>query len=143
MTAVDERPDTTAAVELTGIGDDDYIPPLNPVDVETEMSRTRLRIARGVRIVSGRRKTAREAKKAYRRAYAFAFIRTEGPQYLRDQLALTDEKVMAAEDDMEVAQQAYQYALDTAEALREDLSALQSISKSMIAMYGSEHGFGG
>lgn len=130
------------AAELTGIPDDLYVEPLNPVDWEAEMHRTRLRIAKGIRIVSDRRKIAAKATRAANREHARAYVRAQGAQYERRYIADTDPRVIELQDAADVAEASYHFARDVLQELRDDLTALQSIGKSVISMYSSENGRG-
>lgn len=132
----------SAAEEITGIPDDGYVEPLNPEDLEREIQRTRNRISRGIRVCHERRVIQAEKTTAYKRAYAFAYVAADGPQTQKRYEADTDKDVMAAEDEKIVADTAYAYAKDVADSLRDDLTALQSIMKSVIAMYGATTGRG-
>lgn len=130
------------ATELTGIPDDHYVEPLNPVEWEAEIQRTRLRIAKGIRVVSERRKASARATRAANREHARAYVRAQGAQYERRYIADSDPRVIALQDAADVADAAYQFARDVLQELRDDLTALQSMGKSVISMYSSETGIG-
>lgn len=119
-----------------------YQVPLNPVDVEALIDDIRQRIARGVRFVSDAEEEATNKGAAYDRAYAHAFLAHDGPQTEKKVAAEVDPAVIKARDERDVADLAFRHARRGAESLRDQLSALQSISKSMIAMYGAERGVG-
>lgn len=114
---------------------------LSPTAVEKLIQETRGRIHDGVKVVSNARKAYTDAKRKYDQAFAQAFLDYEGPQTEKKyaaELATSDERY-----DMEIKYLALKHAESLAQTLANDLSALQSISKSVLAMYGSERGFGG
>lgn len=114
--------------------------PLNPEQVEAAMRYCNLRISRGVRVVSDAEKEYRDLDRAYDRAFAQAFLAHEGPQ--------TEKKFAATlatateRDARDVAYLAYKHVERLAESLRDELRTLQSVNKSVIAMYGSSQGYG-
>lgn len=118
-----------------------YIEPLSPEQIEAAIDRARRNIARGVRVVSDAEEKARTAARAYDRAYAQAYLDHEGPQQQKRYAAeLATEEEREAKD---VAELAYRHAQRVAEGLRDELSALQSIARSVAAVYASSTGFGG
>jgi len=106
---------------------------LNPVDVEQTIRETANDIARGVRIVSEAETAARQARAAYDRAYAHAYLAAPGPAHEKKyhaELATTAER-----DAMDVAELAFRHAERTAKALDGKLRAFQSIGASVRQMY--------
>lgn len=122
--------------------DDGYREPINPVQLETAVDRVRDHIARGVRHVSDAEARATTAAREFDRAYARAFLAHHGPQTEKRYAAELDPAVVAARDERDVADLAFRHARRQAEALRDELSAYQSITKSVLALYGSETGVG-
>lgn len=116
--------------------------PINPVLLEAELQRVRTHIARGVRVVSDAEAAALTAAREHDRAYARAFLAHPGAQTEKRYAAEVDPTVVTARDARDVAELAYRHARRTAEALRDELSAFQSITKSVLALYGSEKGIG-
>lgn len=105
----------------------------NPVSIETAIRDCSNRIAAGVKVCGERYQAFLDADRAYDRAYAFAFMRHEGPQGEKRyaaELATHDER--AARD---VADAAYRYADRQAKALESELRAWQSVGASVRAMY--------
>jgi hypothetical protein len=117
----------------------EYVP-LNPEQVEAAMYRCSMRIARGVRIVSDAEAKFKELDRAYDKAYAQAFIDYEGPQ--------TEKKfgatlaTMAEREARDIAYQAFQYVKRLSEGLENELRTLQSINKSVLAMFSATTGYG-
>lgn len=109
--------------------------PLNPVDVERHISEVRDRIAKGVRVVTEAEEKAKRLRRDFDLAFAHAYKAADG--------SIPDRKYQAQIDTMdqreaaEVAEIAFSYAERTAWALKDELSALQSIGASVRAMYGS------
>lgn len=108
---------------------------LNPVEVEKAIRHAVDEVAQGVEIVTVRLTTYREAQRLYDLAYAQAYMAHRGPQ---------TEKRIAAEietthlrHDKDVAEVAWKYAERRCAAAESTLSAYQTISKSVRAMYGA------
>lgn len=113
---------------------------LNPVDIEQAIRTCAERIHAGVVEVTKRERVAREASRAYDRAYAHAYLAAEGPAHekkYRAELATARER-----DALDVAEVAYKFAERTAKAVEAELRALQSVGASVRAMYGVETGVG-
>lgn len=109
--------------------------PLNPEQIEAAMRFCNLRISRGVRVVSNAEKAFRDLDRAHDRAFAKAFLDWEGPQTEKRHaatLATADER-----EARDVAYLAFQHVKRLAEALQDELRTLQSVNKSIIAMYGA------
>jgi hypothetical protein len=109
--------------------------PLNPVDIENEIDKLRGRIANGVLIVTKAEDYAKTMKREFDRAFAVAITTGEGTQQDRKYLAvLATMKQRKASDEADTK---FHHTERTAWSLKDELSALQSISKSVIAMYES------
>lgn len=114
--------------------------PLNPEQIEAAMRFCNLRISRGVRVVTDAEKEFRELDRAHDRAFAQAYLDHDGPQTEKRHaatLATTD-----AREVRDVAYLAFQHVKRLAEALQDELRTLQSVNKSIIAMYGATRGYG-
>lgn len=109
---------------------------LNPVDIERRIDEISNRIAKSVSVVSAREAEAREKRTAFDEAYAHAYLAAQdSPAHerkYRATLATVKERREA-----EIAETAYKYADRKASALEKELFAWQSISKSVVAMYGA------
>ncbi len=94
---------------------------------------TKNRIANGVTVVSNAEAAAKAARTASDKAFAQAYVASESPAHMRKYEALlaTIEQREAAE----VAEVAFHHAERTAWAVKDELGAWQSISKSVVAMY--------
>jgi hypothetical protein len=111
---------------------------LNPVEIEASIQEVRRRIHNGVKVVSDARKVYQQAKRSYDRAFAHAYLDYEGAAHEKKYSAELETE--AQREAMDLAEQAFKYALDLSEALRDDLRALQSINASVRSMYQSEMG---
>jgi hypothetical protein len=109
--------------------------PLNPVDVERHIEEVKNRIANSVRVVSEREASAKAARTAFDKAYAQAYLAAECAAHERKYRAVL--ATITAREAAEVAEGAFKYAERMAHALDKELFAWQSISKSVIAMYGA------
>jgi hypothetical protein len=108
---------------------------LNPVDVEQQIVRLANDISRGVREVSARHKAKLDADRIYDHAFAVAFLAYDGPANAKKYAA---EKVTQQERlDRDVAEVAYQHAQRQMRALEGQLSAFQSVMRSVNGMYGA------
>lgn len=106
---------------------------LNPVEVEAAIRDAAATVAEGVEIVTVRLATYREAERIFDLAWARAYMSAKGPVEERKQIA-----VMATETErraMDVAEVAFKYADRKCRAAESTLSAYQTISKSVTAMY--------
>lgn len=121
--------------------DPDYDAPLNPVDVEAAIRRLAAESARAVRIVTKALEAYRAAERAYDRAFAGAYLGYAGPQTEKRYAAeLATGEAREARD---VAEVAWRYAERTAASLERQLSAYQSINRSVAQMYGAAGVTGG
>ncbi|MGW5147602.1 hypothetical protein [Rhodococcus koreensis] len=116
-------------------GDDDEDADVhNPVAVELAIRKIANRTAKGVSECARRLDAWRTATRVYDQAYARAYKNATGTnQYARKYDAvLATEKEAEARDTAEVA---YKYAAGIADFLEAELSAWQSINKSVNNMY--------
>lgn len=108
---------------------------INPVDIEKRMMDVLNRISNGIRIRSDAYKVWLDADRAYDKAYATAYVKSTGPahelKYVAE-LATQDERLTR-----DVADVTYRDAERRGKALENELSALQSILKSILATYGA------
>jgi hypothetical protein len=114
-------------------GQGDLDRPLNPVEIEQAIRRLANESGRAVRIVTGRLEAFREAERVYDANYASAYLEHKGPAH---------EKKYAAElatthlrQDRDVAEVAWRYAERSAASLERQLSAYQSINRSVSQMF--------
>lgn len=112
---------------------------VTPADVEREMVDLTRRIDKAPGVIREYHERVREARKAYKHAYAVEFTRAEGTQLERKLKAeLATEKLA---DALDLAEVEYKHVIDTLDSLRAKLRALQSISSLMKAsMFGSHGG---
>ncbi len=115
---------------------------LSPEEIERLLRVCQTNINKGVRIVSDAEKAATDSARVYDRAYALAFLNYDGAQGEKRYAAEVDPAVIAARDDRDVKKLAFNHAKRVAEALESELRTLQSVNKSVIAMYGAPQGFG-
>ena len=111
---------------------------LNPVDAEAAIRDTSNRLAQGIPVVSKAEARMTDAKRALDRAKARAYLDATGSIAEREatvELAVTDER-----DEYDVAYLAFKNAERTMQTLRAQLSAAQSVHKSVVQMYGAERG---
>lgn len=108
---------------------------LNPVAVEQSIQGLTQQIAKGVRVVSEAHRQKLDADRSYDLAYASAYLAAEGPSHEKRYRA---EKVTQQERaNRDVAEVAYQHAQRQMRALEGQLSAFQTIAKSVTQMYGA------
>ena len=109
---------------------------VNPVDIETAIRTCADRIHTGVGVVTNAEAKAREAARIYDRAFAQAYLKSEGPAHekkYRAELLTGPER-----DALDVAELAYKHAERTAKAIEAELRAWQSVGASVRAMYGAQ-----
>jgi predicted transcriptional regulator len=110
--------------------------PLNPVDIEAKIDEVKNRIANSVKVVSEREAEAKAKRTDFDAAFAHAYLAAQDypahERKYRALLATVDQRRAA-----EVAESAYRYAERKAHALDKELFAWQTISKSVVAMYGA------
>lgn len=80
-------------------------------------------------------RAAREKKRAFDLAYAYAYKRAEGPVHIRKYEA--DIATMPHREEADNAEIAFRHAERTAKALEKELLAWQSINSNIRAMYGA------
>jgi hypothetical protein len=113
---------------------------LNPVDVENAIRDLVEEIARGVREVSSRHRAKLDSDRIYDHAYAVAYLAHEGPQTEKKYAA--EKNTQQERLNRDVADVAFAHAQRQMKALEGKLSAYQTISKSIQAMYGPVSGRG-
>lgn len=108
---------------------------ISPVEVERQMMQTLNRISNGIGVRAKLYVEFADADREFDRVYALAYTTASGPahmlRYLAD-LASADARMKR-----DVADAAYRDAERRAKALEAELSALQSILKSILASYGA------
>lgn len=110
----------------------DYVP-LNPVQVEQRIIEAVTQIARSIRPVSEAYDAWQKAELDFKVASARVYLSSDGPVKERDQKAVveTADEALAAR----VAEGEYRRLKDFQESFRDQLSALQSVQKSVNAAY--------
>ena len=110
--------------------------PLNPVEMEQQILEATNAVARSVRPVSEAYNAWQQAELAHKLAYAKAYAAAQGSIEERKQIAtLTTEEQAQKLVESEVV---YKRLLDYQRSYRDKLSALQSLSKSVVAAYNSQ-----
>jgi hypothetical protein len=108
---------------------------VNPVSIETIIRDVSNEIARGVNIVSTRLAKFRAAEGAYEVAYSTRFMAHDGPQTEKRHAAvLATVELRKRKDEAEVL---YKHAATAMSALEKELTAWQTINKTVMAMYGA------
>ena len=109
--------------------------PVNPVSVENAIRTVSNEIARGVNIVSTRLAAFRKADRVFELAYSLAFRAFDGPQTeKRHEAVVSTIELREARDDAEVI---YKHAATAMSALEKELTAWQTINKTVAQMYGA------
>jgi len=109
--------------------------PVNPVEVEQSLKRLANDIGGSVRGVSQALAKFREAEREFDQAYARAYMKYDGPGHAKRYAADLDTMgERAARDQAEVV---WKYAERRAKAIEQELSAWQTIARSVVAMYGA------
>jgi hypothetical protein len=107
--------------------------PINPVEIESLIRQTSNNISKGVRVVSDRLGTYREAERLYDLAFAKAYMRHAGAAHEKKFAAeIATETERKTRDDAEVA---FKYAERQMKALESELSAWQTINKTISQMF--------
>lgn len=117
---------------MSGDGGSDI---LNPVDVEQRIRQLSNDIASGVKVVSMRYRAKLDAERIYDHAFAVAFLTYDGPANAKKYAA--EKQTQQERTDRDVAEVAYRHAERQMKALEGQLSALQTIAKSVGQMYGA------
>ena len=107
--------------------------PLNPVSLEQELLETLNSVSKSIKPVSDAYDAWRTAELTFKKEYAIAYRFAEGSIEDRKQKATED--AHPAADEMKDAEVKYKYMLDHQRAYRDKLSALQTLSKSIVAAY--------
>ncbi|OYN81717.1 hypothetical protein [Mycolicibacterium sphagni] len=107
----------------------------NPVSVEQEILATVNDISKGVITARDANVAKLETERAYKRAYARAFMAHKGPQTEKKVAANIVPEVMDAEDARDVAAVTYEYAKDQNRALSSKLDAIRSVGASVREAY--------
>lgn len=107
----------------------------NPASVEQEILRISNRIAKSAGVCDERYREFLTADRAFDVAEARAYLGHEGPAHEKKYAAtLVTEGERERRD---VADAAYRYADRLSKALTAELMAMQSVNKSVLAMYGA------
>jgi hypothetical protein len=106
---------------------------LNPVEVEQAIRESVATVAQGVDVVTQRLAAYRDAQWRFDQKWAATYMMAEGPVEERKQqcvLSCADEQAK-----LDVAEVAYKYAERKTRAAESALSAWQTLSRSVTAMY--------
>ena len=109
--------------------------PINPVQVEQAIRDIANEIALGVRIVGDRLADFRAKEREYDVAFARKYMAYDGPAHMRKYHAEVETQDLRLARD--VAEAAWRLADRTARAQETELSAYQSINRSVQQMYGA------
>jgi len=108
---------------------------VNPVLIEGYIRTVSNEIAKGVKIVSARLAAYRKAERDYELAFSFAYRAFDGPQTEKRHAAVVaTSELRETRDDTEVV---YKHAERAMSALEKELTAWQTINKTVTAMYGA------
>jgi len=108
---------------------------VNPVDVETNIRRLANDVGRGVRVRSEALAKYRAAERSYEHAFAVEYMKYSGPANSKRYAAeIATQVEREARDAAEVV---WKYAENQGRALELELSAWQSIARSVNGMYGA------
>lgn len=116
--------------------------PVNPVQIENTIRTVSNEIARGVKVVSSRLAAFRKAQRDFDLAYALAVSKADGAVATRRyQADIETFDLRVARDDAEIV---YKHAERAMSALEKELSAWQTINKTVSQMFSSagHHGQG-
>jgi len=108
---------------------------LNPAEIESLIRRFAGEIAQGVKAVSQAHQRFKERTRLYDHAYAVAYMAHVGPQTEKKYAAEKATQVERGEAD--AAEVAFRHAERQMKALEIQLSAAQTINKSVMSMYGA------
>lgn len=114
---------------------------LNPAEVERSIQEISRRMHEGIKVISRLNDEYKAARRAHDKAKAMAYVAHDGPQLEKRQVA--ELAVVELREAMDDAKVKLDYARDLADTLSKELSALQSINRSVTQMYGAERGYGG
>ncbi|AYB70419.1 hypothetical protein SEA_MOOSTARD_64 [Mycobacterium phage Moostard] len=107
----------------------------NPVSIEQEILATVNELSKGIITARDAHEAALAAERAYKRAYAKAFMEHKGPQTEKKIAANIVPEVMDAEDMRDVTDVAYSYAKDLNNTLGKKLDAIRSVGASVRQAY--------
>lgn len=108
---------------------------LNPVEIEQGILAAVAEVAEGIRVTSDRHSTYLEADHAFDLAWSRSYLSSTGTVAEREarcELAVEEERRTR-----DVAEAAYKYADRRTKAAESRLSAFQTLSRSVTAMYGA------
>jgi hypothetical protein len=108
---------------------------LNPVQVEAAIVAAAQEVTEGVAVVSQRLQAYRDAERQFDAVWAACYMQAKGPVEERKQACVL--ATMTEREHLDVCEVSYKYADRRCKAAEARLSAYQSISKSVRAMYGA------
>lgn len=109
--------------------------PLNPVDIENRIRELVAAISKGVKVVSEAHAAKLTKDRLYDHAFAVAYITYTGPANAKKYAA--EKQTQQERIDRDVAEAAFAHAQRQMRALEGELSAFQTINKSVAQMYGA------
>lgn len=107
--------------------------PLNPVSIESAIRDISERIAKGVPITSKRYREFLDADREFDRAFAHAYLTSEGS--IKDREMQARLGTLEEREKRDLAEVAYKHADRLAKALEGELRATQSLGASVRMMY--------
>ena len=108
---------------------------LNPVEVEQAIRRAVETLAEAVPIVTERLAAYRKAEREFDLAWARVYVSTKGPVEERKQQCVL--ATQAEKEALDIAEVAWKFAERKTRAAESTLSAYQTLSRSVTAMYGA------
>ncbi|MFM8798728.1 MAG: hypothetical protein ACKODT_07210 [Fluviibacter sp.] len=111
---------------------------ITPADVEREMIDLTRRLENAPGVIKEYHTKVRVARNDYKKAYALAFSTATGTQM--DRKIQAELSTAAAEQAVDDAEIEYRFVVDTMDALKSKLRALQSVSSLMKASMFGNHG---
>ena len=109
------------------------VPVLNPAESERWIREVKDRIAKGVRIVTDREREAKEKRRDFDLAWAYAIKNADGPEYVRKAEAAID--TMPHRAKAEDAEITFRHAERTAKALDRELFAAMAVNSNIRSMW--------
>lgn len=111
---------------------------ITPLDVEREMIDLTRRIENAPQVIKEYHTKVRVARNDYKKAYAIAYSGAQGT--VVDRKMAAELATMDAERAVDDAEIEYRFVVDTMDALKSKLRALQSVSSLMKASMFGNHG---
>jgi len=119
---------------------ENYDEPLNPVEIERRIRTLANESGKAVRVVTDLLAKYREAERIYDREYAAAYLAYDGAQGSKRYAA--EVATSEARRERDVAEVAWRYAERAAASLERQLSAYQTINRTVAQMYSAAGAMG-